>query len=249
MTISSVRRQGRPFLSSVWERALDLVFPPRCVSCGAFGSFLCESCLAAAPRADPPRCPVCWMPVLSRAEGPGAAAGSCARCRRQPPAFVAARSAFVYDGAAREAVHALKYRGLSALAAAMAGPMAECLRPWNPLVEAIVPVPLAGRRRRLRGYNQSELLAREVSRPVGLPLAVRALVRRRAAPPQARAADETARRQNVAGAFAPGPEVPKGGVLLIDDVLTSGATLDACARALLDGGAGRVFALTFARED
>jgi len=180
---------------------------------------------------------------------PGAAEGSCARCRRQPPAFVAARSVFVYDGAAREAVHALKYRGLSALAAAIARPMAECLLAWSPPVEAAVPVPLAGHRRRTRGYNQSELLAREVSEVTGLPLALRALVRRRAAPPQARAVDETARRQNVAGAFVSGPDLPKGGVLLIDDVLTSGATLDACARALLEGGVGRVFALTFARED
>ncbi len=175
--------------------------------------------------------------------------GPCARCRRQPPAFLAARSALVYEGAAREAVHALKYRGLSALAASMAAPMAECLQAWSPPVEAIVPAPLAGRRRRTRGYNQSELLAREVSRSAGLPLALRALVRRRAGPPQARAAGEAARRQNVAAAFAPGPDVPKGGLLLIDDVLTSGATLDACARALLAGGAGRVFALTFARED
>lgn len=229
------------FVGGLWERGLDLLFPPRCVACGAFGSFLCAACLSATPRAEPPRCPVCWMP--SREEGP------CRRCRRQPFAFVAARSTFVYQGAAREAVQALKYRGLSTLAGAMAPPMAESLREWGPPVAAIVPVPLAGRRRRLRGYNQSQLLAREVSRLSGLPLAPRALVRRRSTPPQAGSADEAARRWNVAGAFAPGPEAVEGGILLIDDVLTSGATLDACARALREASGGPVFALTFARED
>src|SRR5712692_249756 len=99
-------------VSGLWERALDLVFPPRCVSCREFGSFLCESCLAGVPRASPPRCLVCWMPE--------AAGRSCDDCRRGRPAFEGARSVFVYEAAAREAVHALKYAGLSALAPIMA---------------------------------------------------------------------------------------------------------------------------------
>ncbi len=242
MSIDRVRRQDRPFLSFLWEGALDLVFPPRCVGCGAFGSFLCQSCLSAMPGADPPRCPLCWMP----SERPDA---RCQRCHDRSFRFQAARSAFVYQGAAREAVHALKYRGLSALAEAMAPPMAQRLGEWDPPVGAIVPVPLTGRRRRLRGYNQSQLLGRELSRLTGLPLATRALTRRRSSPPQARVADEAGRRQNVAAAFAPGPAALRGGVLLVDDVLTSGATLDACAAALAAAGAGPVCALTFARED
>ena len=221
---------------------MDLVFPPRCVGCGTFGAFLCAACLSAMPRAAPPRCPVCWMPS-ERYDSP------CRRCHDRTFHFEAARSAFVHERAAREAVHALKYQGLSALARLMAPPMAECLCQWAPPAQAIVPVPLSGRRQRLRGYNQSELLGREVSRLTGLPLVLRALARRRSTPPQARIADEAARRQNVAGAFAPGPETVNGGVLLIDDVLTSGATLDACARVLTEAGAGPVFALTFARED
>jgi ComF family protein len=226
--------------SFAWRRTLDLVFPPRCAGCGAFGSFLCEECLAATPRAGPPRCPVCWMPPQ---------AGLCQRCNETPPAFEAARCPFVYGGAAREAVHALKYDGVSALAETMAAHMAACLNAWSPPVEALVPVPLAGGRRRRRGYNQSELLARALSRRLGLPV-VLALERRKAGPAQARAADETARRANVAEAFAvrPGREVD-GPLLLVDDVMTSGATLDACARTLRHGGLGPAFALTFARED
>ena len=226
--------------SVAWRRTLDLVFPPRCAGCGAFGSFLCDGCLAAAPRAGPPRCPVCWMPPEGRL---------CDRCRDVPPAFEAARCPFVYGGAARDAVLALKYEGVSALAGAMAGPMAACLEEWSTPVQALVPVPLVGGRKRRRGYNQSELLARELSRRVGLPV-VRALDRRAAGPAQARASDEAARRANVAGAFAVrrAREVD-GPLLLVDDVMTSGATLDACAGALDAAGLGPVFAITFARED
>ncbi len=173
----------------------------------------------------------------------------CSRCRAHQPAFRAARSAFVYEGAARAAVHALKYDGVSALARPLAHLMLEPLRDWAPPVDALVPVPLAGRRRRTRGYNQSELLAQEIARSVGLRLERRAIVRRWAGAPQVGQADEEARRRNVSGAFARGPAPVQGGVLLIDDVLTTGATLDACARVLLGGGAEAVYALTFARED
>jgi ComF family protein len=240
--IAAMRGVASSLIGGIWERALDAVFPRRCLGCGAAGAFLCARCLATAPRATPRRCPTCWMP----SDGPDTL---CWRCRERPPHFEAARCPFIFEGTAREAVNTLKYRGLSALAAGMAAPMAECLRQWAPSVKAIVPVPLVGRRRRLRGYNQSELLARELSRLTGLPLASRALVRRRSTTPQARSADEAARRRNVAEAFALGVEPVAGSLLLVDDVLTSGATLDACARVLRAGGPGPVFALTFARED
>lgn len=240
--IAAMRAGVSTLVGGLWERALDLLFPPRCVGCRSFGSFLCQRCLAAAPRALPPRCPVCWLPQSTSDE-------PCRRCREGRYHFQGARSPFVYQGALREAVHALKYGGLSALAPLMARPMADCLREWGPPVEAIVPVPLAGRRRRLRGYNQAEALARGVARLVGLPLVSDALRRPRPAPPQVGSADEAARWAGVAGAFLPGPRPPRGGVLLIDDVMTTGATLDACARALRQAGAGPVFALTFARED
>ncbi len=231
-----------PLLNSAWSRGLDLLFPPRCVSCGSFGAFLCVACLERTPRALPPRCTVCWMPGSD---------DTCGRCRGRQFAFEAARCPFVYAGAAREAVHALKYHGVSAVAGVMAQAMADCLKKWPPQeVVALVPVPLAGPRRRSRGYNQSEALARELSRLSGLPLLNGLLVRRKATPPQARAADETARRANVADAFAVRRGEDVGGpLILVDDVMTSGATLDACALALCEGGHSPVYALTFARED
>ena len=227
-------------LARLLNAGLDMVFPPRCVACKEFGAYICPACRPLIARAEAPRCDHCWSPD----EG-----AKCESCRHRPPAFRAARSAFVYEGPARDAVLALKFHGLAAIAKTMAVPMAERLVAWDPPVSAIVPVPLAPSRRRARGYNQSDLLAREIARIAGLPVEAGAVVRRRATPPQVGQPDWEARRENVARAFAPGRRPLDGGVLLIDDVITTGATLDACARVLLGTGAGPVFALTFARED
>ncbi len=227
-------------LARLWNAGLDMVFPPRCVACKEFGAYICPVCRPLISIAGPPRCNVCWTPEGKR---------TCESCLYRRPAFTGARSAFVYDGPARDAVIALKFEGLAAIVKMMAVPMAERLVEWDPNVSTIVPVPLAPSRKRSRGYNQSELLAREIGRLTNLPVVASALVRRRATPPQVRQFDWEARRDNVAGAFAAGPGRVDSGVLLIDDVITTGATLDACARVLLSAGGGPVFALAFARED
>ena len=228
-------------LGQLLSRTLGVLFPARCVGCGRFGEFMCEECLDSAPRAIGSRCGRCWMPCGEM--------GFCSACDRHPPAFAGLRSAFSYEGLARSAVLALKFQGVSALAPEMARPMADALARWAPAVDAVVPVPLGWLRRRTRGYNQAALLAREVCRTSGLPLETRALRRARQTPPQAQQADEDSRRRNIQAAFVLGPRPPGGSVLLIDDVATTSATLDACARVLLEGGASEVFALTFARED
>jgi ComF family protein len=229
-------------LTRVRQAVLEVLFPSRCVGCGAYGSFLCPSCQAELPRARPPRCPVCWQP--QRQGDP------CGRCREGRPAFQGARSPYLYQGVAREAVQALKYNYLSALAQPMAEPMARYVEEEAIEADVLVPVPLYARRQRLRGYNQSALLARELSRLCSLPLAERGLGRRRNTPPQARSADAEARKRNVADAFVADRRWVEGKrILLIDDVMTTGATLDACARALRQAGAASVWALTFARED
>lgn len=233
--------KGTWLAASLWEWALDQVFPPRCVSCGGFGSFLCARCLAKARPAGPPRCPQCWLPAPD--------GGRCQRCRQRRPALTGSRAVFVYQGVARDAVHALKYDGVSAVARPMAQEMARVFLAWAPPVMELVPVPLAPSRRRTRGYNQSQLLARELARATGLPLRAGALERRRARQPQVRLSDYEARRRNVEGVFVPRHLQTGVAVLLIDDVMTTGATLDACARALREGGSGPVYALTFARED
>ena len=222
------------------QAALDAVFPPRCSGCGASGTFLCPECAAALPATGPPRCYRCWRP--------GSWAGDCSHCRLDPPAFDALRSAFVYAGLARELVHALKYRGMTALGETMAALTLEAAKDAE--ADVVVPVPLSSRRLRSRGYNQAAALARPLARELGLPLASRLLRRSRNTQAQARTSDADERRLNVAGAFAVrGAGIARSRVLLVDDVTTTGATLDACAGALKEAGARSVYALTFARED
>lgn len=224
---------------TVLSRALGALFPARCVGCNAIGDLLCEPCLDATPRAGGQRCTRCWQTGREEA---------CLPCYLHPPAFTAVRSAFAYTGAARRAVLALKFSGLSAMAPRLGEVLSATLREWSPPVDAVVPVPLSTWRRRTRGYDQAELIAREVAREAGLPLDTRCL-KRRHTPPQARQHDAAARRENVREAFRPGPRPPARRVLLVDDLATTGATLDACARILLAGGAEAVYGLTFARAD
>jgi len=233
-------------LSTLGRAALDLLFPPRCALCGRHGPALCDDCALALPRANPPRCPHCWSP-----QRPGWGCRRCGEPASGGLALEGLRSPYVFQAGARELVHALKYNYHSALASPMGELMARYLLGESLLADVLVPVPLHPRRQRVRGYNQSFLLAREVSRRLDLPLAAGALVRRRDTPPQARAVEADARRRNVAGAFDCRPGAVAGRrVLLVDDVTTTGATLDACARVLLaEGGASSVWALTFARED
>jgi ComF family protein len=224
------------------QAALELVFPARCVGCGRGGAFLCDACTSLLAPATPPRCPRCWQP--------GAEGRPCLECQAAPPAFDGLRAAFVYQGLARELVQALKYRGMTALAAPMCSFLAELVREQRLVADAVVPVPLSGLRRRTRGYNQAEVLAGGLARELHLPLRRRALRRRRHTPAQARSAGAEERRRNVAGAFAADGKAVAGRlVLLVDDVATTGATLDACAAALRQAGARSVWAVTFARED
>lgn len=149
----------------------------------------------------------------------------------------------------RQAIHELKYRNLRALAEPLAGLLADYLTALPVPGDALVPVPLHRKRWRERGYNQSGLLARGLSQRIGLPVVDDCLVRRQYAPPQARAAGVGERRGNVAGAFACLDGRLRGKrVLLIDDVATSGATLNACAGALKSAGAVSVWGLVLAAE-
>lgn len=149
----------------------------------------------------------------------------------------------------RSAIHQLKYRNLRAIASTLAHFLGDYYRDGPIPADVLVPVPLHPRRLKERGYNQSLLLARELSRLVGLPLISNCLVRTGAAYSQARTENVKQRWENVVGAFSCRYRIMKGSrVLLIDDVTTSGATLDACAAAIKDAGAASVWGLVLARE-
>ncbi len=223
------------------ETLLDLLFPRRCVGCGRGGSFLCASCQDSLPRVVPPYCQSCGMSL-----GQG---NLCAACRRSPLTIDGIRSLLLFEGTVREAILQLKYKNLKAIAAPFSQLLADYLKA-NPLpAEVLVPVPLHPRQLRERGYNQSALLAKELAKIYELPVVEGALLRLRNTAPQARTASAEERKNNVQEAFGCGDQRLEGRhVLLIDDVCTTGATLDSCAVALKAAGAASVWGLTVARE-
>jgi len=230
-----------PQLNKLKGTALDLLFPRWCIGCRREGDFICPSCLKSLPRIKPPLCPRCGRPQSCATLCPG-----CAGWRAEIDGI---RSPFRFDGVIRQAIHELKYKNLRAIAGLFARLLNDYLVA-NPVpAEVVVAVPLHPKRLRERGYNQSQLLAQELASLIKLPLVDDCLIRKRHSPPQARTATASERRTNVADAFSCRDRRLKGKqVLLIDDVATSGATLDGCARALKKAGATTVWGVVLARE-
>jgi len=214
---------------------LDLVLPRRCAGCGSAGSALCTRCRRLLSRLDGPLCARCGAPTVCPVE-------RCRECNGRRFAFAAARAAVAYDDAVRRIVAAWKERGLrrtAELAAAEVVSVVAC-----PRVAALTYVPPDRDRTLWRGYHPAASLARALADGWELPV-LELLARTRPATRQ-RGLPLAARRQNVAGAFAPlGRSPPRVG--LVDDVYTSGATVNAAASALRKGGARRVEVVTFAR--
>ena len=220
---------------------VDSFFPRRCVGCGRLGGFFCPGCLEKLPRLSPPLCPNCGKPQASGIV--------CPDCWQRRTEIDGIRSLFRFDEIIRKAIHQLKYRNLKAISPCLAELLADYLRS-NPLPgEVLICVPLHPRRLRERGYNQSNLLARGLGKRIDLPVIEDCLIRVKQIQPQVRAADVEERRRNVADAFICRDERVSGRqIILVDDVCTSGATLESCAVALKSKGAASVWGLTLARE-
>lgn len=220
--------------------ALDLLFPPVCALCGSGGALLCDACGAGLVVAGGERCDRCW--ALTQPDG------RCDDCGGREVAFSSLRTAFELDDGARRLVHLLKYEHLTSLAEPMAALMSERLSGEHDGVELLVPVPLHRSRARTRGFNQSALLAAHLARALGSVVDARAMRRVRATAPLSKTMHREERAAIVRGAFrAERGRVEGRRVVLVDDVATTGATLDACAVALRAAGAADVRAVTFAR--
>ena len=232
--------------SPVAKTVLDLLFPPLCIGCRAAVSEpgFCATCWSSITFLDGPGCACCGLPFAVALEGETL----CAACLATPPAFDSARAILAYDEHSRGAILALKHADRLDLVPGFTRWLGRSGRALLENSDMVVPVPLHPLRLWRRRYNQAAELARRLARDGSLSYAA-ALARSRPTPSQGAMVSAKARRRNVMGAFkVPDPARVAGQrVLLVDDVLTTGATVEACARALKRAGAKRVHVLALAR--
>jgi len=253
---SSVARSG--FLLRHFARGLlDALLPPQCLACGelvAEPGALCADCWIKLRFIAAPLCRICgWPfevdPAAGLTEG-GAAETVCGACLREPPVFDKARAALVYDEASRGLILGFKHADRTHAAPSFARWMSTAAGPLLADVDLIAPVPLHWSRLIARRYNQAALLSNALGRMSGKPSIPDLLHRRRRTPSQG-GLGRAGRFRNVAGAFAVngrrGSIIAGHHVLIVDDVMTTGATIDACAKVLRRAGAAKVSALTLAR--
>jgi len=211
------------------------------VGCGKEGDYICPECAQKLPFIDTAVCPRCGIP--------SAYGYLCPHCVSWQSSIDGIRAPFRFEGVIREAIHKMKYQNLTAIVPQLAIYLRDFWLAQSLEVDILIPVPLHRRRLRERGYNQSALLARELSRLMGIPVDEKSLTRARHTLPQARTESVAERQRNVIGLFACNPEKVKDRkILLIDDVTTTGATLDACAEVLKHAGAAAVWGLALAKE-
>ncbi len=233
----------KSLLRGGWElyrQVLDIFAPPCCVVCQKVGTWLCEACAHKIPPFYAPLCPRCGRPENSQSV--------CRVCQKTPLNVAPIRATFLFQGAIRDIIHALKYRGARNILPPLAEPMAEAWRYHKMESDLLIPVPLHANREAERGYNQSILIARTLGSQIGIPVAEGVLTRVRNTLSQTKL-NQAERKKNVSDAFAYSAATQLDGkcVTLIDDVATTGATLEACAVVLVSNGAKRVNAFTLAR--
>ena len=225
---------------------IDLIYPSVCLLCFhrlvTHAPIFCEGCVRSIPRLLPPVCQRCATPLAGAYDR----SALCRDCERRPLAFDRARAPLLFRGPVREAVHAFKYRGSRRIGDWLAGEMARVAAQegWARSSSVVAPVPMHWLKARLRGMNAAAYLARGLARRTGLPYEGRLLAKTRWTGTQTRR-DPRQRFRNVQGAFRAGAVAGRS-VLLVDDVLTTGATAHACAAALRQAGAAEVFVLTAA---
>lgn len=239
-------RSFNSFKSAVWDSArslIDLVFPPSCAGCKGAGSAFCDSCAQAVEPVSGLICQRC-----GRAQ-PKNRSELCAVCRQEAqPLLTLARAAAFHTEPLSSAIHQLKYGKQPELAAPLVRYLLTTYASseWRShKIDIVAPIPMFAARKKERGYNQAELLARHFCKQTKYHLEVELLQRVRFTQPQV-GLNAQQRLQNVEDAFAASNLVQGRSILLIDDVYTTGATLRACAKAALDQGASQVYGLALA---
>jgi len=234
-------KMGRPayrLYRLAWA-GLDLLYPPHCGGCGLIGSRWCSDCQNRSNIISGPLCQICGRKMRT--------AGVCVFCKQSPPPFSALRSWGVFEDPLRNAIHRLKYGKDLAMGEILTRPLIVLLESLAWVVDLITPVPLSKARLSDRGYNQSTFLALPLAYGCSKPYSSRALEKTRETRTQV-GLSLVERRENVEGAFRAKTELVRDlRVLVVDDVATSGATLEECAAALKEAGAMSVYGMTLAR--
>lgn len=229
-------------IKTVYSHMIEALYPPRCIACPAETDQpdgLCPTCWSQAEFISGPTCPKCGIPTMD-------AGLMCDECTRYPPGWDAGAAAMIYDGIGRRVVLSFKHGNRLDMAKALSRWM---LRAGGPLVAAadvITPVPLHWTRTLRRGYNQSAELARALGVLADRPVAPTLLTRTRRTPPL-KGMTRAIRRDTLRDGISCKTDLTGQTVLLIDDVMTTGATLTACSEALRDAGAERINVLTVTR--
>lgn len=232
-------------LTKTGQTLSDLLFPPKCVHCKADDSWLCQTCLSKISFITATVCQRCGTPPPVNHSTPQ----PCEQCKNNPLHYIDGIrvASFFENNPIRSAIHYLKYRDHKAIAAALGQILVDTYRRYHLSTDVIVPVPLHSSRVKERGYNQSELLTQQLGNLLGLPVNTTTLWRTRKTKSQMKLG-AAERHKNVANAFAcTDNQLANRRVLLVDDVCTTGSTLDACAAALKMSGVDSVWGLTLAK--
>jgi ComF family protein len=235
------------FLKNITSTLLDFIFPPQCFLCKRNGHVLCTTCLMTLHPPLVPRCQHCHTVLTAK--------GNCPQCWKHPLRLSGLRTFSTYREPLRACIHALKYEGRKQLAEPLGRLLAETYISNKLRADVVLPVPLHATRQQERGYNQSALLATACARQLGITYRDDLLIRQRPTKPQV-GLSLRERSQNVTGAFQPTrtftdatEAFAKRRILIIDDVCTTGSTIEACANALFAAGAHSIWGLVLARPD
>ena len=232
----------RSYSLNVMQQFLDLLFPIHCAGCQKIGQVLCLPCIAQIQPLPSPICDFCGTPLSTY--------GVCKNCQYHRPKLSGQRAVSLYQDPLRGCIHALKYGGNTRLAQPLGLMLAQTFRSYGMHADILIPVPLHKDRYQQRGFNHASLLANVCSAEIGVPMYDNILIRHRATVAQVDLHPRE-RYQNVAGAFVCSTyakSVLNGRrILIIDDVSTTSATLEACATPLFEAGAKQIWGLVLAR--
>lgn len=223
---------------SLWQM-IDFVYPPRCSGCDKPGELFCPDCVSRVTTVHQPFCSICGRVTEKQ--------GLCKRCQKIQPSYLSARSWAEYVEPLRHALLSLKYKNNLGIARVFTNFLAEIVFSNNWQADIIIPIPLCDSHMKKRGFNQAEQLARPLSMLLGIPMDTRAVKRVKETSSQVDLSREE-RFKNLEDAFFGNPAKLKSKkVLLVDDIVTTGATLNSCTEAILAAGGSSVFCITVAQ--